>query len=159
MMTTKAVSTRPQNADMDLVFERIDRELKRQERNWAWLARELDISRAADAKWKEEGVPKGRYDEIAVALRQTAKNRWVADCSGRAALVLPDGSLKLPAWTRVDLALRYATRLQGHATTWTLGIDNLLDRRYWKESPYQYGHVFLYPGSARSLRVNFSADF
>lgn len=74
-------------------------------------------------------------------------------------LVLPDGSLKLPAWTRVDLALRYATRLQGHATTWTLGIDNLLDRRYWKESPYQYGHVFLYPGSARSLRVNFSADF
>lgn len=27
-------------------------------------------------KWKSEGVPKGRYDEIAVALRQTYD--WIA---------------------------------------------------------------------------------
>lgn len=71
--------------------------------------------------------------------------------------VLPDGSIRLPAWTRVDAALRYETRALGAATTWMLGIDNLFDRRYWKESPYQFGHVYLYPGAARAVRLSFSA--
>ena len=71
--------------------------------------------------------------------------------------VLPDASVRLPAWTRVDTALRYTTRLGGAETTWTLGIDNLFDKRYWKESPYQYGHVYLFPGAPRTLRLGFSA--
>lgn len=71
--------------------------------------------------------------------------------------VLPDGSVKLPAWTRVDAALRYETKMRGAATTWTLGIENLFDKRYWKESPYQFGHVYLYPGAARTVRLAFSA--
>jgi iron complex outermembrane receptor protein len=56
--------------------------------------------------------------------------------------------ITLPAWTRWTPALRYDTRMGGTATTWTLGIDNLTDKRYWKEAPYQYGHVYLYPGAA-----------
>jgi iron complex outermembrane receptor protein len=71
--------------------------------------------------------------------------------------VLPDGSITLPAWTRVDAALRYETKLGAAATTWTLGVDNLFDRGYWKESPYQFGHVYLYPGAPRTLRLSFSA--
>jgi iron complex outermembrane receptor protein len=67
--------------------------------------------------------------------------------------VLPDGSITLPAWTRVDAALRYDTRLNGVATRWTLGIENIADKRYWKESPYQYGHVYLFPGAPRTLRL------
>jgi iron complex outermembrane receptor protein len=67
--------------------------------------------------------------------------------------VLADGSITLPAWTRTDATLRYETRMAGTATTWTLGIDNLMDKRYWKESPYQFGHVYLYPGAARTIRL------
>ncbi|MDM0089207.1 MULTISPECIES: TonB-dependent siderophore receptor [unclassified Variovorax] len=67
--------------------------------------------------------------------------------------VLPDGSITLPAWTRVDAALRYDTRMAGVATRWTLGIENVADKRYWKESPYQYGHVYLFPGAPRTLRL------
>ena len=67
--------------------------------------------------------------------------------------VLQDGSITLPSWTRFDAALRYDTRLNGVATSWTLGVENLADRRYWKESPYQFGHVYLFPGAPRTLRL------
>ncbi len=71
--------------------------------------------------------------------------------------VLPDGSIELPSWTRFDAALRYDTRLNGVATRWTLGVENLADRRYWKESPYQFGHVYLFPGAPRTLRLMMTA--
>ncbi|MFD0669666.1 TonB-dependent siderophore receptor [Ramlibacter sp. MAHUQ-53] len=71
--------------------------------------------------------------------------------------VLPDGSIRLPSWTTVGAAVRYDTKLAGANTTWTLGIDNLFDRRYWRESPYQFGHVYLYPGAARTARLTFAA--
>ncbi|SEK50630.1 iron complex outermembrane recepter protein [Variovorax sp. YR750] len=70
--------------------------------------------------------------------------------------VLPDGSVTLPSWTRVDAALRYDTKLRGANASWTLSIDNLFDRRYWKESPYQFSHVYLFPGAPRTLRLGLS---
>jgi iron complex outermembrane receptor protein len=42
---------------------------------------------------------------------------------------------------------------------WTLAIDNLADRRYWRESPKQYGHYYLYPGAPRTLRVAVKTSF
>ena len=71
--------------------------------------------------------------------------------------VLPDESIKLAAWTRFDAALHYESRMRGTATSWTVGVDNVFNKRYWKESPYQFGHVYLYPGAARSLRLAFTA--
>ncbi|WP_418120245.1 TonB-dependent siderophore receptor [Variovorax sp. 350MFTsu5.1] len=70
--------------------------------------------------------------------------------------VLPDGSITLPSWTRVDAVLRYDTKLRGANASWTLSVDNLFDRRYWKESPYQFGHVYLFPGAPRTLRLGLS---
>ena len=70
--------------------------------------------------------------------------------------VLPDGSIRLPSWTRLDAVLRYDTKLAGMATSWTLAVDNLFDRRYWKESPYQFSHVYLFPGAPRTLRLGVS---
>jgi iron complex outermembrane receptor protein len=72
--------------------------------------------------------------------------------------VLPDASVKLPAWTRVAAAVLYDSPLRGTATTWTLGLDNLLDRRYYKESPYQFGHVYLFPGAPRQIRISVQAS-
>ncbi|WP_295981580.1 TonB-dependent siderophore receptor [uncultured Variovorax sp.] len=70
--------------------------------------------------------------------------------------VLPDGSVTLPSWARVDAVLRYDTKLRGANATWTLSVDNLFDRRYWKESPYQFSHVYLFPGAPRTLRLGLS---
>ncbi len=67
--------------------------------------------------------------------------------------VLPDGSITLPAWTRLDAGLRYDTQLGGYNTSFTLGIDNLLNKRYWRESPYQFSHAYLFTGAPRTWRL------
>jgi iron complex outermembrane recepter protein len=79
-----------------------------------------------------------------------------ASHEGRRA-VLADESIMLPAWTRIDAALRYETKVGSTPTMWTLGIDNLANKRYWKESPTQFGHIYLYPGAPRTVRLTFTA--
>ncbi|MES2993119.1 MAG: TonB-dependent siderophore receptor [Pseudomonadota bacterium] len=75
-----------------------------------------------------------------------------------ARMVLPDNSASIPGWTRVDAALRYETRLAGAQTIWRAGIDNLFDKRAWRESPYQFSHVYLYPLAPRTFRVSMQVD-
>lgn len=73
--------------------------------------------------------------------------------------LLPDASLTLPSWTRVDALLRHDTQLGGHAATWTVAIENLFDRRHFKEAPWQYEHIYLFPGTPRTLRVALNLRF
>jgi iron complex outermembrane recepter protein len=73
--------------------------------------------------------------------------------------VLEDGSIDLPAWTTLDLAAHYDTRVSGVRTEWTLAIDNLSDQRYWRESPKQFGHYYLYPGAPRTGRITVRTSF
>ena len=63
------------------------------------------------------------------------------------------GEIKLPAWTTLGASGHYDTKVNGTASTWTLAIDNLTDKRYWREAPIQYGHYYLYPGAPRTLRA------
>jgi iron complex outermembrane recepter protein len=72
--------------------------------------------------------------------------------------VLPDNSVSIPAWTRIDASLRHDTTVAGQATSFVLGIDNLLNKRYFKESPYQFGHSYLFPASARTFRLGVSVS-
>jgi len=77
--------------------------------------------------------------------------------------ILPyDDSLQLPSWTRTDLSLRYRHTLQTAAgatrLTWRVGVDNATNRKAWKESPYQFGHVYLYPITPRTWRVSLQAS-
>lgn len=70
-----------------------------------------------------------------------------------ARMVLPDNRVATAGWTRLDLGLRYAHALAGARWVWRLGVDNLADARAWKESPYQYGHAYLYPLAPRTWRA------
>ncbi len=67
--------------------------------------------------------------------------------------VTEDGAIQLPAWTTLDTTAHYDTKVNNVASTWTLGIDNLADKRYWRESPKQFGHYYLYPGAPRTFRA------
>jgi iron complex outermembrane recepter protein len=67
--------------------------------------------------------------------------------------ILPDNSLYLPAWTRLDASLKWDTQTQGVKTTWQLGVNHLLDKRFYQESPYQFGHAYLFPAAPRTLRL------
>jgi iron complex outermembrane receptor protein len=68
-------------------------------------------------------------------------------------IVLPDNRVATDGWTRLDLGLRYAQRVDGARWVWRIGVDNVSDERAWKESPYQYGHAYLYPLAPRTWRA------
>jgi len=68
---------------------------------------------------------------------------------------LPDNSISIPGWLRLDAGLRYEQALgQRQLLTWRLGVDNLTDKRAWRESPYQYEHSYLYPLAPRTWRTS-----
>ena len=67
--------------------------------------------------------------------------------------VLPDNSVATDGWTRLDLGLRYAQVSAGTRWVWRAGLDNVADTRVWKESPYQFGHAYLYPMAPRTWRL------
>lgn len=73
-------------------------------------------------------------------------------------MVLADNSVRIPSWTRFDVGLVHQQRVAGTTLTWRAGIDNLTDKRAWRESPFQYGHAYLYPLAPRSFRVSLQAD-
>jgi iron complex outermembrane receptor protein len=68
-------------------------------------------------------------------------------------MVLPDNSVATDGWTRVDLGLRYTQRVGAARWVWRAGVDNLADARAWKETPFQFGHAYLYPLAPRTWRA------
>lgn len=68
--------------------------------------------------------------------------------------VTENGNFQLPAWTTLDASAHYDTKFNNMASSWTLGIDNMSDKRYWRESPKQFGHYYLYPGAPRTIRAS-----
>ncbi len=74
-------------------------------------------------------------------------------------MVLPDNSVATPGWTRVDLGARYTQRLPGCTLIWRAGIDNIADRRGWKEAPFQYDHAYLYPLAPRTVHASVQVGF
>lgn len=71
--------------------------------------------------------------------------------------VLPDNSVRVPGWASTGVAARYSARALGHDWLLRLGVDNLFDQRAWKESPYQFGHAYLYPLAPRTWRASIQA--
>lgn len=73
------------------------------------------------------------------------------------ALLPTNADTRIPGYARVDASLRYAHPTSFGALTWRAGVDNLLDRRAWREAPYQFGHVYLFPLAARTFRISVEA--
>lgn len=125
-------------------------------------ARRTGSAQAAVNGRRPENVP-------AASLRLGAEYRpafieGLALMAGLAAesnrVVLPyDQSARIPGWVRWDLGLRWRKSLGGAPMTWRLGVDNATDHRAWKESPYQFGHVYLYPLAPRTWRASVQAGF
>ena len=71
-------------------------------------------------------------------------------------VVLPyDESVRIPGWGRLDLGVRWQQALSSSSTLmWRVGLDNATNRQSWKESPYEFGHVYLYPLAPRTWRAS-----
>jgi iron complex outermembrane receptor protein len=68
--------------------------------------------------------------------------------------VTENGDIVLPAWTTLDATTHFDTQHNNVASTWTLAIQNVANKQYWRESPKQYGQYFLFPGAPRTIRAS-----
>ncbi len=73
--------------------------------------------------------------------------------------VLPDDSARIPGWTRFDLGARYTQAIDGTTLIWRGGVDNVANRRAWREAPYQYSHAYLFPLEPRTFFASVEAKF
>ncbi|MCK6423367.1 MAG: TonB-dependent receptor, partial [Aquabacterium sp.] len=68
------------------------------------------------------------------------------------------GAASIPAWTRLDLAAQWRQTSGAQRLTWTAGLDNATNRRAWREAPYQFEHIYLFPMAERSWRLGLEVD-
>ena len=96
-----------------------------------------------------------------LVLRAAAEYRWSQVPGLRTSLrlshegqrdLMEGGAMTLPAWSTADLAAHYSTKVAGQDTDWTLALENATNKSYWRESPKQFGHYYLYAGAPRNLR-------
>jgi iron complex outermembrane recepter protein len=74
--------------------------------------------------------------------------------------VTRDNSVALPAGYQFDTAVTYTQKTAGSLLTWRAGIDNLFDKRYWREAPTQYwGGTYLFAAAPRTLRLSLTSNF
>jgi iron complex outermembrane receptor protein len=73
-------------------------------------------------------------------------------------IVLPDNSLSIPSVSRLDLGLRYEQRLASSTLVWRAGAKNVSNQNAWRESPFQFGHAFLFPMAPRSFALSLQAS-
>ncbi len=73
---------------------------------------------------------------------------------------LAGGAVELPASWQWDTALRYRVASAPGAWTWRAGIDNVTDRRYWREAPIApWQATYLFPAAARTARLGLELAF
>lgn len=65
----------------------------------------------------------------------------------------PDGAVAVPAYDVFDAGLRYSGQLRERAFVVQLGIDNLSNRRYWRDTGSSLGDNYLFPGTPRLARL------
>ncbi len=98
----------------------------------------------------------------ALVVRAALEYRWAQVPGLRTSLrishegqrdLMEGGAMTLPGWTTADLAVHYSTKVAGQDTDWTLAVENATNLVYWRESPKQYGHYYLYAGAPRNFRL------
>lgn len=69
------------------------------------------------------------------------------------------GNVEVGGYTVFDLGSRYRTRIAGYDTTLRLTVDNLFDKRYWRDVGDYLGDNYLFQGAPRTARVSASVAF
>ena len=58
-----------------------------------------------------------------------------------------------------NAGLRYRMRMGGHTATLRANIDNLFDKRYWKDAGQYLGDGYVHLGAPRTARLSLQYDF
>jgi len=74
--------------------------------------------------------------------------------------VLYDGSAYIPSAWQWDFAMQYVMAVARTTWTWRAGVDNVTDRRYWREAPTApWNAQYLFPAMPRVARIGVSVAF
>ncbi|SDI98066.1 iron complex outermembrane recepter protein [Pseudomonas flavescens] len=71
----------------------------------------------------------------------------------------PSGTVKVADYTVFNLGSRYTTRIEGYETVLRLTVDNLFDKRYWRDTGSYQGDGYLFPGDPRTARLSATVSF
>ncbi|MBD8491551.1 TonB-dependent siderophore receptor [Pseudomonas syringae] len=69
------------------------------------------------------------------------------------------GEVQVSDYALFNVGGRYSTRLGGYDTVWRLTVDNLFDKRYWRDVGEYLGDDYLFPGAPRTARLSASVNF
>ena len=70
-----------------------------------------------------------------------------------------DGSAKVGGYSVFDIGAAYKTAIAGHDTTFRLNIDNLFDKKYWRDVGAFMGDDYLFLGAPRSAQLSVTTIF
>ncbi|MGB4345675.1 MAG: TonB-dependent receptor, partial [Burkholderiaceae bacterium] len=68
-------------------------------------------------------------------------------------------TLSVPAWTRLDLGARYATKINNQKVTFRARLDNATSSNYWASVGGYPGANYMVLGTPRIFSINASIDF
>jgi iron complex outermembrane receptor protein len=94
-------------------------------------------------------------------LPETPGVVWSNRVSGFSAKpVTRDNSVEIPGAAQWDSWVSWRTRVNGRPMVIRAGIDNVLDRRYWRDAPTQsWGGVYLFAAPPRTYRLSAQFSF
>ncbi|HCN46935.1 MAG TPA: TonB-dependent siderophore receptor [Pseudomonas sp.] len=70
-----------------------------------------------------------------------------------------EGTVEVGGYTVFDLGSRYRTKIAGYDTVLRLTVDNVFDKRYWRDAGDYLGDNYLFQGAPRTARVSASVSF
>ncbi|MFK0087754.1 TonB-dependent siderophore receptor [Pseudomonas sp. NPDC090755] len=69
------------------------------------------------------------------------------------------GTVEVGSYAVFDLGGRYSTRVGGYDTVFRLMVDNVFDKRYWRDAGEYLGDGYLFQGAPRTAHVSASVSF
>ncbi|MBX8595982.1 TonB-dependent siderophore receptor [Pseudomonas cichorii] len=70
-----------------------------------------------------------------------------------------EGTVKVNDYALFNVGSRYSTRLGDYDTVFRLTVDNLFDKRYWRDAGEYLGDDYLFMGAPRTATLSASVNF
>jgi len=69
------------------------------------------------------------------------------------------GNVEVGDYAIVNVGSRYTTKLDGYETVFRLSVDNLFDKRYWRDAGEYMGDDYLFQGAPLTARLSATVNF
>jgi iron complex outermembrane receptor protein len=70
-----------------------------------------------------------------------------------------EGNVKVGDYAIFNAGSRYTTKIEGYPTVFHLSVDNLFDKRYWRDVGGSYGDGYLFQGAPLTARLSATVNF